>query len=108
MQIQTPHTVSQRAGVLLGNFNNALSSGSTRELGLEVPKEAGQLKSVYDMRLSHSGLNTRPISQSKSRQRRKHLQSAVTRTMAPKLTALEETEPSYHKMQPIVPSIQTK
>ena len=59
---------------MLGNFNNAaISTGSTREIGLEAAKETGPLKSVYDMRLSHSGMNTRPISQSKQRAKRKHL-----------------------------------
>ena len=57
MQAKTPHTVSQGAGVLLGNFPNAVTSaGSTRDFALETSKETGPLKSVYDMRVSHSGM----------------------------------------------------
>ena len=63
MQAKTPHTVSQGAGVLLGNFPNAVTSTvSTRDFALEKSNETGPLKSVYDMRVSHSGINTRPVS----------------------------------------------
>ena len=65
MQAKTPHTVSQGAGVLLGNFPNAVTSTvtvSTRDFALEKSNETGPLKSVYDMRVSHSGMNTRPVS----------------------------------------------
>ena len=65
MHAKTPHTVSQGAGVLLGNFpqGTITSAGaSTRDFALEASKETGPLKSVYDMRVSHSGMNTRPAS----------------------------------------------
>ena len=58
------------------------------------------------MRLSHSGMNTRPISQSKQRAKRKHLQSAVTRNMAPKLTMPDESELSgANLLPPMAPSL---
>ena len=64
MQIKTPHAVSQGAGVLLGNFNNApTTTASVRDFAaLETANQTGQLKSVYDMRVSHSNMNTRPSS----------------------------------------------
>ena len=101
MQAKTPHTVSQGAGVLLGNLPNAVTSaGSTRDFALETSKETGPLKSVYDMRVSHSGIHTRPVSQQKARGKRKHLQSAITRTMAPKLTIPDESDMSGANLLP--------
>ena len=103
MKLNTPHTVSQGAGVLLGNFGPT-STGSTRDLILETNKDTEALKSVYDMRVSHSNMNTRPMSKPKGK--RKHLQSAVTRTMAPKLTMPDDSELSgANLLPPMAPSI---
>ena len=71
---------------------------------METRKDTEALKSVYDMRVSHSNMNTRPISQ--PRGKRKHLQSAVTRTMAPKLTMPDDSELSgVNLLPPMAPSI---
>ena len=71
----------------------------------ETQKDTDALKSVYDMRVSHSNMHTRPISQPKAN-KRKHLQSAVTRTMAPKLTMPDESDMSgTNLLPPMGPSI---
>ena len=112
MHAKTPHTVSQGAGVLLGNFPHGTitsAGASTRDFALEASKETGPLKSVYDMRVSHSGMNTRPASQQNHRGKRKHLKSAITRTMAPKLTIPDESENSgANLLPPMAPSIYKK
>jgi len=59
---------------------------------------AETLKQVHNMRISHSNMNTRPESQ--PRAKRKHLQSAVTRTMAPRLTMPDESEMSGTNLLP--------
>mmetsp|Transcript_3409 Transcript_3409/g.4507 ORF Transcript_3409/g.4507 Transcript_3409/m.4507 type:complete len:185 (+) Transcript_3409:2380-2934(+) len=50
----TQHTVSHGAGVLLGNMNYGDENNFLRELN--DSKTSGNLKSVYDMRVSHSNL----------------------------------------------------
>lgn len=50
----TQHTVSHGAGVLLGNLNYGDEINFMRELN--DSKTSGNLKSVYDMRVSHSNL----------------------------------------------------
>ena len=56
------------------------------------------------MRISHSNMNSRPVSQ--PRAKRKHLQSAVTRTMAPRLTMPDESEMSgTNLLPPMAPNI---
>ena len=113
MRKTTQHTVSHRAGVLLGNHpvknnineqsrlttatirNNPNDMTLLREFANDSKAsngEKGILKSVYDMRVSHSNLAAKnaKIQQSNSYAnkdgtantigKRKHLQSAVTRT----------------------------
>lgn len=53
----TNHTVSQGAGVLLGNLNYH-DEALLRELNNS--QTSGNLKSVYDMRVSHSNLGGKP------------------------------------------------
>jgi len=62
-------------GVLLGNYAYNSGTVSTKEINDHLAPEA--MKSVYDMRVSHTNLTARPFSQ--PRGNRQHLKSAVTR-----------------------------
>lgn len=78
----TQHTVSHGAGVLLGNMQHyGVEQEFLRELNNS--NTSGNLKSVYDMRLSHSRQSNRPTAGKSMTQKRKHLQSAVTRSHKP-------------------------
>jgi len=81
MNKTTQHTVSHAAGVLLGNLHYQAEETLLREFN--DSKTSGNLKSVYDMRVSHSNLartGARQNSGDKNKKKRKHLQSAVTRS----------------------------
>ena len=92
LQNRTAHTVSQGAGVLIGNYG-----GENRldETDLFLKRE-GQLKSVYDIRMSY----TRPSSM--PRGKRSLLKSAGTRQAAPCFTTENEPLISSGKMRPPV------
>ena len=82
MQKTTTHTVSHGAGVLLANLNYGVEENLLRDFN--ESRTSGNLKSVYDMRVSHSNLaravaNKGAPSRS-TKAKRKHLQSAITRT----------------------------
>lgn len=86
-----PHTVSQGAGVLLGNMQYGADESSLRELN--DSKTSGNLKSVYAMRISHSNLAQRTGSkpnQNATQAKRKHLKSAVPRTSKPASLTIHE------------------
>lgn len=83
------HSVSHGAGVLLGNLttyqgghNNLISNNNHNQLReLNDSKTSGNLKSVYDMRVSHSNLGHgagRPPKAIKVT-KAKRMQSAMTR-----------------------------
>lgn len=73
--------MSHGAGVLLGNMHYGAEQEFLRELNNS--NTSGNLKSVYDMRLSHSRQSNRPTAGMNMKQKRKHLQSAVTRSNKP-------------------------
>ena len=78
----TQHTVSHGAGVLLGNLNYG-EEGHTFLRDLNVSNTSGNLKSVYDMRVSHSNLARQSKPPAGAKGKRKHLQSAITRSKKP-------------------------
>jgi len=81
----TTHTVSHGAGVLLGNLNYANEQALLREFN--DSKTSTNLKSVYDMRVSHSNLARQSSKATgvgpSNKAKRKHLQSAITRSTKP-------------------------
>lgn len=88
--------MSHGAGVLLGNYNYGVEDlNLLRELN--DSRTTGNLKSVYDMRVSHSnlaktggGAQSKPPQAGGTKAKRKHLQSAITRSNKPQnLTGLD-------------------
>ena len=81
----TNHTVSHGAGVLLGNLKYGENEALMRELN--DSKTSENLKSVYDMRMtSHSNLargSGKAGHVGDTKGKRKHLQSAITRSNKP-------------------------
>ena len=53
---------SQGAGVLLANYGYDSGATSSKDFTEQLPPVEGGLKSVYEMRVSHSNLATRPMS----------------------------------------------
>jgi hypothetical protein len=94
------HSISQGAGVLLGNLQYQGEDTLLNELN--DSKSGGNLNSVYAMRVSHSNLNNnkkppQPSGlKSNMKTKRKHLQSAVTRSVRPSnLTTMENNTFSH-------------
>ena len=86
----TNHTVSHGAGVLLGNLKYGQDEQLMRDLN--DSKTSENLKSVYDMRMtSHSNLakgsGKAGHVAGDNKSKRKHLQSAVTRSNRPQTLA---------------------
>ena len=86
------HTVSQGAGVLVANYGGDSRLDDTDGF----TKLSGNMKSVYDIRMSY----TRPSSMPKGK--RSMLKSAVTRVVAPRLTTEGEQALSHQNMRPPV------
>ena len=96
----TQHTVSHGAGVLLGNLQYGVENELIREFNNS--NTSGTLKSVYDMRVSHSRESSGPASKGKNnmnKSKRKHVQSAITRSTKPtNLTMAEVTSGSHQNI----------
>lgn len=95
----TQHTVSHGAGVLLGNLNYGEEGTFIRDLN--VSNTSGNLKSVYDMRVSHSNLARQSKPPTGTKAKRKHLQSAITRSKKPNtLTGYDNNTFSHQNILP--------
>ena len=96
MQKTTNHTVSHGAGVLLGNLQYG---DETLLREYNNSQTSGNLKSVYDMRVSHSNLakkGGKPVP-TDAKGKRKHLQSAITRSTRPQNLAQGENTTFSHQ-----------